>query len=112
MSRCFAILAGMPAAPKKLFLVDAMAHIYRAFFAPMPQRLIGPGGTPTNVPFLFGNIVRRLIKDYQPDYIGIVFDPPVERFATTCLKNTRPSGSPCRRKCACNCRLCGDCARP
>jgi DNA polymerase-1 len=65
----------MPAAPKKLFLVDAMAHVYRAFFAPMPQRLTGPGGIPTNVPFLFGNILRRLIKDYQPDYIGIVFDP-------------------------------------
>jgi DNA polymerase-1 len=76
----FAILAGMPAAAKKLFLVDAMAHIYRAFFAPMPQRLIGPGGTPTNVPFLFGNIVRRLLKEYQPDYIGIVFDPPGATF--------------------------------
>src|SRR5258708_559557 len=64
---------GMPA-PKKLFLVDAMAHVYRAFFAPMPQRLTGPGGVPTNVPFLFGNILRRLIKDYGPEYIGIVFD--------------------------------------
>src|SRR5271168_171984 len=70
----------MPAAPKKLFLVDAMAHIYRAFFAPMPQRLTGPGGVPTNVPFLFGNILRRLIKDHQPDYIGIVFDPPGATF--------------------------------
>src|SRR5437899_2118327 len=70
----------MPDAPKKLFLVDAMAHVYRAFFAPMPQRLTGPGGVPTNVPFLFGNILRRLIKDYQPDYIGIVFDPPGATF--------------------------------
>src|SRR5437016_10610989 len=65
----------MLAPPKKLFLVDAMAHVYRAFFAPMPQRLTGPGGIPTNIPFLFGNILKRLIKDYQPDYIGIVFDP-------------------------------------
>src|SRR5213078_5077549 len=70
----------MPSAPKKLFLVDAMAHIYRAFFAPMPQRLTGPGGVPTNVPYLFGNILKRLIKDYQPDYIGIVFDPPGATF--------------------------------
>jgi DNA polymerase I len=70
----------MPVVPKKLFLVDAMAHVYRAFFAPMPQRLTGPGGVPTNVPFLFGNILRRLIKDYQPDYIGIVFDPPGATF--------------------------------
>jgi DNA polymerase-1 len=70
----------MPAALKKLFLVDAMAHVYRAFFAPMPQRLTGPGGIPTNIPFLFGNILKRLIKDYQPDYIGIVFDPPGATF--------------------------------
>ena len=58
---------------KKLFLVDAMAHIYRAFFAPM-VRMNAPSGIPTKVPFLFANIVRRLIKDYQPDYVGIVFD--------------------------------------
>ena len=70
----------MPAPLKKLFLVDAMAHVYRAFFAPMPQRLTGPGGVPTNIPFLFGNILKRLIKDYQPDYIGIVFDPPGATF--------------------------------
>jgi DNA polymerase I len=65
---------------KKLFLVDAMAHVYRAFFAPMPMRLTGPNGVPTNVPYLFGNILRRLIKDYRPDYIGIVFDPPGATF--------------------------------
>src|SRR5262245_37523063 len=66
----------MPSESKKLFLVDAMAHVYRAFFAPMPQRLTGPNGAPTNVPFLFGNILKRLIKDYEPKYIGVVFDPP------------------------------------
>jgi DNA polymerase-1 len=58
---------------KKLFLVDAMAHIYRAFYAPM-VRMNAPSGIPTKIPFLFSNIVRRLIKDYQPDYVGIVFD--------------------------------------
>src|SRR5258708_12854986 len=62
------------AAPrKKLFLVDAMAHVYRAFFAPM-NRMNAPSGIPTKVPFLFNNILRRLLKDYQPDYVGIVFD--------------------------------------
>ena len=58
---------------KKLFLVDAMAHVYRAFFAPM-NRMNAPSGIPTKVPFLFNNILRRLLKDYQPDYVGIVFD--------------------------------------
>lgn len=50
-----------------------MAHIYRAFYVPM-ERLRTPAGVPTKVPYLFGNIVRRILKDYQPDYIGIVFD--------------------------------------
>jgi DNA polymerase-1 len=59
--------------PKKLFLVDAMAHIYRAFYAPM-NRMNAPSGIPTKVPFLFANIVRRLLKDYQPEYVAIVFD--------------------------------------
>jgi DNA polymerase I len=63
----------MPSAPKKLFLVDAMAHIYRAFYAPM-NRMNAPSGVPTKVPFLFNNILKRLIKDYAPDYLGIVFD--------------------------------------
>ncbi len=63
----------MSAAPKKLFLVDAMAHVYRAFFAPM-ERLRSPTGIPTKVPYVFANILRRLVKDYQPDYLGIVFD--------------------------------------
>ena len=58
---------------KKLFLVDAMAHVYRAFYAPM-VRMNAPSGLPTKVPFLFANILRRLIKDYRPDYVGIVFD--------------------------------------
>jgi DNA polymerase I len=62
------------AAPrKKLFLVDAMAHVYRAFFAPM-NRMNAPSGIPTKVPFLFNTILRRLLNDYKPDYVGIVFD--------------------------------------
>src|SRR5260370_18760467 len=72
-SASLAIVARMPSASKKLFVVDAMAHIYRALYAPM-NRMNAPSGIPTKVPFLFANILRRLIKDYQPDYLGIVFD--------------------------------------
>jgi DNA polymerase I len=58
---------------KKLFLVDAMAHVYRAFFAPM-NRMNAPSGIPTKVPYLFNTILRRLLNDYKPDYLAIVFD--------------------------------------
>ena len=64
---------------KKLFLVDAMAHVYRAFFAPM-MRMSAPSGMPTKVPFLFANILKRLLKDYRPEYLAIVFDPPGATF--------------------------------
>ena len=61
------------AARKKLFLVDAMAHVYRAFYAPM-NRMNAPSGIPTKVTFLFNTILRRLLNDYKPDYVAIVFD--------------------------------------
>ena len=61
------------AAPKKLFLVDAMNLIFRAFFAPM-ERLRSPQGLPTKVPYLFSNMLRKLAKEHAPDYLGVVFD--------------------------------------
>src|SRR3984893_18009431 len=69
----------MPTAAKKIFIVDAMAHIYRAFYAPM-ARMNSASGMPTKVPFLFSNILRRLTKDYEPDYIAIVFDTSAPTF--------------------------------
>lgn len=51
-----------------------MGYIFRAFYAPMPQRLRNAQGLPTNVPYLFANMVRKLVKDWKPDYLGVVFD--------------------------------------
>ena len=50
-----------------------MAYVYRAFFAPM-NRMSAPSGIPTKVPFLFNTILRRLLNDYKPEYVAIVFD--------------------------------------
>ena len=60
-------------AAKKLFLVDAMGFIFRAFFAPM-EHLRNPAGMPTKVPYLFLNMLRRLLREFQPDYLAVVFD--------------------------------------
>ena len=71
----------MPAKkPKRLFLIDAMGYIFRAFFAPMPQRLRSPSGVPTNVPYLFANMVRKLVKDWKPDYLAVVYDVAAPTF--------------------------------
>jgi DNA polymerase-1 len=60
-------------APSKLFLVDAMGFIFRAFFAPMER--LQSNGIPTKVPYLFSNMLRKIFKEWQPDYIAVVFDP-------------------------------------
>jgi len=71
----------MPAGhPKRLFLIDAMGYIFRAFYAPMPMRLRSASGVPTNVPYLFANMIRKLIKDYEPDYLGVAFDVAAPTF--------------------------------
>ena len=59
-TRRFAILAAMAkaAAAKKIFLVDAMGFIFRAYFAPM-ARLNSPAGVPTKVPYLFSNMLQE-----------------------------------------------------
>lgn len=69
-----------PKDTKRLFLIDAMGYIFRAFYAPMPQRLRSPSGVPTNVPYLFSNMIRKLVKDWNPDYLGVVYDTPEPTF--------------------------------
>ena len=66
---------------KRLFLVDAMGYIFRAFFAPM-DRLQTSTGIPTKVPYLFATMMRRLMQnqDLRPDYLAVVFDYPAPTF--------------------------------
>jgi len=66
---------------KRLFLVDAMGYIFRAFFAPM-DRLQTAAGLPTKVPYLFATMIRRLLqnKDLRPDYVAVVFDASAPTF--------------------------------
>ena len=71
----------MPAeTPKRLFLIDAMGYIFRAFYAPMPMRMRTATGIPTNVPYVFANMIRKLLKDWKPDYLGVVFDVSAPTF--------------------------------
>lgn len=66
---------------KRLFLIDAMGYIFRAFYAPM-DRLQTSAGIPTKVPYLFATMVRRLLnhKELRPDYVAVVFDVAAPTF--------------------------------
>ena len=50
-----------------------MGFIFRAYFAPM-ERLRNSAGIPTKVPYLFINMLRRLTKQFEPEYIAVAFD--------------------------------------
>ncbi len=58
----------------KLFLIDAMSLVFRAFYAPMQTALVSPSGIPTKAVYIFVRTLRKLIKDYSPDHVAVAFD--------------------------------------
>lgn len=68
---------------KRVFLIDAMSHIYRAFFAPMGMKqdpLRNSKGQVTQAVFIFTNMLRKLLNDEKPEYIGAIWDTDVPTF--------------------------------
>ncbi len=65
---------------KKLVLIDAMSLVFRAFHAPMQMDLRAPGGMPTKAIYIFVRTLRKILKDHQPDLVGVAFDLAVPTF--------------------------------
>ena len=61
---------------KKLFLLDAYALIYRAYFAFSKNPRINSRGENTSAAFGFTNVLIDIIKNEKPSHIAVVFDPP------------------------------------
>jgi len=61
-----------------LVLVDGSSYLYRAYHA-MPA-LTNSAGEPTGAIYGFINMLRRLLKDYSPRYVAIVFDAKGKTF--------------------------------
>lgn len=59
---------------KKLFLLDAMALIYRAHFAFIRTPRITSTGLNTSAVFGFTNVLLDILKAENPSHIGIVYD--------------------------------------
>ncbi len=65
-------------ANKQLILVDGSSYLYRAFHA-MPS-LSNSQGQPTGAVYGVVNMLRRLLKDFQPEYMAMVFDAKGKTF--------------------------------
>jgi DNA polymerase-1 len=57
---------------RKLILIDANSFCYRAFYA--IKNLATSYGQPTNAVYGFVNMLRKILKNDNPDYVGICFD--------------------------------------
>jgi len=56
----------------KLYLIDGMSHIYRAYYA--IKWLTNRDGLSTNAIYGFTVMLRKLIEDEKPDYLGVAID--------------------------------------
>ena len=66
---------------KKLFLLDAMALIFRAYYALIRAPRISSKGKNTNAQFGFTNTLVELINNQKPSHMAVCFDThaPTER---------------------------------
>ncbi len=61
---------------KKLFLLDAFALIYRAYFAFAKNPRVNSKGQNTSAAFGFTNVLIDILNKEKPTHIAVVFDPP------------------------------------
>ncbi len=65
-----------PEHPKKLFLLDAFALIYRAYYAFIKNPRVNSKGQNTSAAFGFTNAMLDVIKKENPTHFAVVFDSP------------------------------------
>ena len=81
----------MSAEQPVLVLVDASSYLYRAYHALPP--LANSTGQPTGAVYGVVSMLRKLIADYQPAHVGVVFDAKGPTFRSELYaeyKATRP----------------------
>ena len=63
---------------KRLFIVDGHSHIFRAYHA--VGYLSTSRGIPSHAVLILSTMLWKLIREEQPDYLGIALDPPGPTF--------------------------------
>jgi DNA polymerase-1 len=69
--------------PERVFLIDSMSHIFRAFYAPMQNRaapLSTSQGQVTQAIYIFTNMLIKLVREEKPDYIAAIFESGEKTF--------------------------------
>ena len=64
----------------RLFLLDAYALIFRAYYAFINRPMINSKGLNTSAIYGFTTSLTEVLKKEKPEYIGVAFDPPSKTF--------------------------------
>src|SRR5260370_2350 len=67
--------------PRSLYVVDGHSHIFRAYHA--VGYLSTSKGVPSHAVLILSTMLWKLIREEQPDYLGIALDPPGPTFRDT-----------------------------
>lgn len=65
---------------KKLFLLDAYALIFRAYYAFISNPMTNSKGIPTSTVFGFTLALEEVLRKENPSHVAVVFDPPGPTF--------------------------------
>lgn len=68
----------------KFFLIDGSSYIFRAFYA--IGHLSNTKGLPTNAIYGFTQMLLKVIKQHQPDYLAVIFDSKAPTFRSEVYK--------------------------
>ncbi len=68
----------MPEQQPPLILVDGSSYLYRAFHAMPP--LTSPSGDPTGAVYGVINMIKKLLQEYKPKQMAVVFDAKGKTF--------------------------------
>src|SRR2546426_735935 len=66
---------------KRLFVMDGHSHLFRAYHA--VGYLSTSKGVPSHAVLILSTMLWKLIREEQPDYLGIALDPPGPTFRDT-----------------------------
>src|SRR5208337_3814883 len=73
---------------KRIFLLDTMSQVYRAYHASAHQsiRMSTKAGFPTGATYIFARMLKKLFDEHKPEYI------------MACMEGNRDSAEPTHRE--------------
>ena len=75
-------------------LVDGSSYLFRAYHAMSRSGLTNSKGEPTETIYGVTNMLRRLLVDYQPEHVAVVFDAKGKTFRNDIYKEYKANRPP------------------